>query len=52
MANYTGFLAPKVALFSNIAADGGGAAVAAAGRLSGGEPLRSPIAHAEPPSFQ
>ena len=34
MANYTGFLAPKVALFSNIAADGGDPAVAAAGHVS------------------
>ena len=33
------------------AADGGGAVVASAGRLSGGEPLRSPI-DAEPDSFQ
>ena len=30
MANYTGFLAPKVALFSNIVPDGGGPVVAAA----------------------
>ena len=39
MANYTGFLAPKVALFSNIGADGGGPAVAAAGPVPGGEPV-------------
>jgi branched-chain amino acid transport system permease protein len=46
MANYTGFVAPKVALFSNIAADGGGAVVAPAGRLSGGEPLKTMYPHA------
>jgi branched-chain amino acid transport system permease protein len=35
MANYTGFLAPKVALFSNIALMVAGAAVAAAGPVPG-----------------
>ena len=35
IANYIGFLAPKVALVSNIAADGRDPAVAAAGPLSG-----------------
>ena len=43
MANYTGFLVPKVALFSNIAPHGRDPAVASAGRLSCHEPLkRSP----------
>ena len=37
MANYTGFLAPKVALFSNIALMMAAAAVAAAGVVSGRE---------------
>ena len=36
MANYTGFLAPKVALVLQHRVDDGGAAVAAAGAVSGG----------------
>jgi ABC-type branched-subunit amino acid transport system permease subunit len=40
MANYTGFLAPKVALFSNIALDGGHIVMASARRLPRREPIR------------
>ena len=40
MANYTGFLAPKVALGSNIALMVADPAVAAAGSVSRGQPMR------------
>ena len=40
IANYAGFLAPKLALVSNILLDGGGAAVAPARALSAGGQMR------------
>ncbi len=41
MANYTGFLAPKVALFSNIGLMVADPAVAAAGRVPGDQPMNA-----------
>ena len=44
VANYVGFLAPKLALVSNILLMVAGPAVAAARPLSGGQPMMRPTA--------